>query len=211
MIKQYIKKAVSPQHTLQDPPLRNGLAYPRVNENTEESINTVASFSNLIGVVSDNAVLVAAFASKQDALSYTPLDPANNLSELESIDSAIANLGLDAGGEHDIWLRRTGDRLTGAIEVPVITTTDSAYTVGNERITLCDATSNAITVSLSTAATRKGRMHTIKKIDSSVNAITIDPHSSETIDGASTHTLSSQYDTVTLVSDGTEWFIISVI
>ena len=49
---------------------------------------------------------------------------------------------------------------------------------------------------------------TVKKIDSSVNAVTIDPNSSETIDGAATVALAGQYDAITAVSDGTNWIIV---
>ena len=72
-----------------------------------------------------------------------------------------------------------------------------------------DATSAAITLTLETAAGCDGRLHHIKKIDSSSNAITIDGNGSETIDGASTYTLSAQYDHVLLISNGTNWDILS--
>lgn len=44
-----------------------------------------------------------------------------------------------------------------------------------------------------------------KKVDSSLNAITLSPFGSETIDGAPNYVLNKQFQTVCLVSDGTNW------
>lgn len=69
-----------------------------------------------------------------------------------------------------------------------------------------DATSAPITVSLLAAATAgDGFVVTVKKVDSSTNAVTVDPNSSETIDGAATVSLTEQWQGVTVRSDGTNW------
>jgi hypothetical protein len=44
--------------------------------------------------------------------------------------------------------------------------------------------------------------------NASANTITIDPNSTETIDGALTFALSTQYASVTIITDGSNWFII---
>jgi len=69
-----------------------------------------------------------------------------------------------------------------------------------------NATSGAVTVTLPAAASNTGMRVSIKKIDASANAVTIDGNGSETIDGATTSSLASQYDVATLICDGTEWF-----
>lgn len=56
---------------------------------------------------------------------------------------------------------------------------------------------------LPTAASQTGREYVIKNLGSGV--ITVGTTSSQTIDGASTVTL-NQYDVVTVISDGTNWF-----
>ena len=71
---------------------------------------------------------------------------------------------------------------------------------------LCDCTSNAITVNLDAA--NAGIQYTIKKTDASANAVTIDGFGAETIDGAATKVINTQYESVTIVSDGTNWFIV---
>lgn len=93
----------------------------------------------------------------------------------------------------------------------VSSTTDvtaATYTAGGgEQHINADCTSNAITISLPAASTMAGRWLNVKKIDSTGNVVTIDPNGSETIDGATTISLTMQYESVTLYSDGTEWWI----
>ena len=63
------------------------------------------------------------------------------------------------------------------------------------------------TVTLYAAANNIGRIHVIK--NSGTGTITVDPFGSETIDGATTYTLSAQWSTVQIICDGTNWKIIS--
>lgn len=76
------------------------------------------------------------------------------------------------------------------------------------KVNLVSASTAPITLTLPQASLSSGFKYTIKKIDASANAVTLDPFSSETIDGSATYTLSSQYDSVTVVCNGTNWFII---
>lgn len=73
----------------------------------------------------------------------------------------------------------------------------------------CDATSAAFTITLYAASGNAGRRLIIKKTDSTLNTITIDANSTETIDGSLTIKLATQYESVTLECDGTNWFIVS--
>jgi len=76
-------------------------------------------------------------------------------------------------------------------------------------VILCDASGGAFTVTLPEATGgADGRVFHIKKVDASANAVTVDGHAAETIDGAATQALSAQYDSIMLVSDGTEWWIL---
>jgi hypothetical protein len=91
-----------------------------------------------------------------------------------------------------------------------ITTRTSAYTATtSDHTILCNATTAAFTVTLPTAVGNTGQMYSIKKIDASANAITIATTSSQTIDGVTTRTLSTQYQGVTVQSDGANWHVIS--
>ena len=99
--------------------------------------------------------------------------------------------------------------LDGRVSFAVNSVMANYTATASDRVILCDATGNSITVSLPSASGITGRVYTIKRIDSSANTVTIDPDGSETIDGASTYSLSSQWDFVTIVSDGSNWVIIA--
>lgn len=78
----------------------------------------------------------------------------------------------------------------------------------SDDVILGDATSGAITITLPTAVGFSGKVFNIKKTDSSVNSVTIATTSSQTIDGALTAPLISQYQSFTLVSNGTNWSVL---
>jgi hypothetical protein len=84
-----------------------------------------------------------------------------------------------------------------------ITTITADYTISDQGVILGDATGGNITVTMLAAQLIKGVQYMIKKIDSSVNTVTIDGNGSETIDGATTLVLSTQYDSAIIISDGT--------
>lgn len=77
-------------------------------------------------------------------------------------------------------------------------TEDATLTASDELI----IASGTITVTLPDVSSSEGKMFTIKNVG--VGTVTV----SGTIDGSDPHLLSSQYDFVIVVSDGTEWFII---
>lgn len=74
---------------------------------------------------------------------------------------------------------------------------------------LCDATSGAITANLPTAVGIAGHILWFLKSDSSANAVTIDGSGTETIGGWTTFKLSTQRDLVGIISDGTNWRVLS--
>ena len=73
---------------------------------------------------------------------------------------------------------------------------------------LCNNTSGGITVTLPAVASSEGRVYHIKKISGAGNDVVLDGASSETIDGAATYTLDIQYESVTLVCNGSAWYIV---
>ena len=88
-----------------------------------------------------------------------------------------------------------------------LTTVSSLTTLNaTQGYVLCNAASGAFTLNLPAASTRK-RYH-LKKIDSSANVVTITPNGADTIEGAATYALNTQYKSVTLYSNGTStWYI----
>lgn len=86
-------------------------------------------------------------------------------------------------------------------------TSDVTLALGDE-VAIVDASSAAITVTLPKAAAASGRRVYIKKVDSSGNSVTVDGDGSETIDDGTTAIITMQYESLTLYSDGTEWWIL---
>jgi len=90
----------------------------------------------------------------------------------------------------------------------LVTSVTTTLTSGSETVMLCDATSGAFTVTLPASAGVANRRYSIKKIDSSANAVTIQGNGAETIDGSNTISLNVQNKSYTLVNNGTSWFLI---
>jgi hypothetical protein len=72
---------------------------------------------------------------------------------------------------------------------------------------LADTVNNSITVNLPAAAQNKGRWFTVKKTNA-LNIVTVDPSGGELIDGATTFVFTVLYQSVTVVCDGTGWWVI---
>jgi hypothetical protein len=75
-------------------------------------------------------------------------------------------------------------------------------------VVLADASSAAFTITLPNVAGAVEQRFYVKKVDSSVNAVTVSGNGADTIDGQGTQVISIQYDSLTLFSNGTEWFIL---
>jgi hypothetical protein len=74
-------------------------------------------------------------------------------------------------------------------------------------VALVSASGGVVTITIPTAATNRGKVFNIKKTDSSANGVIISPVAG-TIDGSATKTLAFQYDSLMLVSDGSNYFLI---
>ena len=97
------------------------------------------------------------------------------------------------------------------VEYALTAVSNSDYTVtsGDYCIIMHSLTAQR-TITIPTAQRNAGRVLIIKERDgyaSSYN-IVIDPESSVTIDGNATHTISTNKGSVTLISDGSNWFVI---
>jgi hypothetical protein len=75
------------------------------------------------------------------------------------------------------------------------------YTIGN---------TVARTLTLPAVSGTAGLWYTIKKTSADAAAVTIDTPGAETIDGAATNAeVDAQYDSITIVSDGTNWHVVN--
>jgi hypothetical protein len=96
---------------------------------------------------------------------------------------------------------------TGYLDVAVTSKTAAYTATSTDQVITADASGGAYTITLPTAVGITGRQYTIKKTDSSANAITVDANSAETIDGSLTISLWKQYQMVVIVSSGSNWII----
>lgn len=88
----------------------------------------------------------------------------------------------------------------------------SAYTITtDDNLVLADTSGGTFALTLYDANGNTGRVLTIKKVasDSSFTVLTITPDSGDQIDGESSTTLNSSGETLKIVSDGTNWHILS--
>ncbi len=128
-------------------------------------------------------------------------------------DGALTVSGVlsTPGGITSVGNASFSGRLTASsgVQFPASTRTGAvSLTSGSPLMELCNATTGAFTVTLPSANASVGQIYTIKKIDSSANAVTISRAGSDTIEGATTYALATQYKFVTLVSGGSGvWYI----
>ncbi|ASV44177.1 hypothetical protein PBI_SCTP2_162 [Salicola phage SCTP-2] len=79
-----------------------------------------------------------------------------------------------------------------------------------EQYYLADSQSSQLTLTISSSNTIKGYCITIKDKSgtSETNNITIDTEGNETIDGDTVFTINNNYNSITMICDGSNWFII---
>lgn len=114
-------------------------------------------------------------------------DRAKFESLLKRFDNAINTLVTDQN--HQVTLLNTSRQVT----------------VGDSMVVV-DASASVVTVTLPLAKVANQKRLAFKKIDPGSNQVIIMGNGSETIDGANTETLSVQYSTVEIVSNGLTWY-----
>jgi len=102
------------------------------------------------------------------------------------------------------------------IATPSLTLKGNTVTVGttglgsSNEVVFADAVGGNITLNLPAASSNAGRRYYIKKIDSSSNSVTVDGNASETIDGATTVSTTTQYSGWTILCDGSNWSVVAI-
>lgn len=86
---------------------------------------------------------------------------------------------------------------------------DTGYVAVADQTVLVNATAGATTIKLPATPT-SGASVTVKKTDASGNAVTVDGNS-HTMDGAGTSALPAQWNALTVIADGANWFITAVV
>lgn len=180
------------------------------NAITIDSSNNVTAVNNLaangaatLGDASDDAHTVngtLALASEHATGPSAPAAGAGGIvyvktdGKLYFISDDVAETDLTSGGSADLTITTTSAATYSA------TTYNTMYIV--------DSSSNAVEVNLPTASGQAGKTIDVLAKTGATNAVTIDPNSSETINGSSaSYVLNTNYANITLVSDGSNWVI----
>lgn len=120
----------------------------------------------------------------------------------------IGNTSTNAGYKFDVnGTGRYVNELTTSGRIHAHVKKTSAYTLTRtDRFVSCDTSTAAFTITLPVHVV--GTEYTIYKSDSSANLLTV-ATTTGLINAASTWTASAQYKFITVVSDGTNWFIVA--
>jgi hypothetical protein len=119
------------------------------------------------------------------------IDHVGNLQENDTIKWSAANLRWEID-RHDHIRTVTADE-------------NVALTDGT---ILVDATSGDVTLTLPTALNAESMIYNFKKIDASANQMIVDGNGSETIDGALNKSITTQWESFSIQSNGTAWYIL---
>lgn len=98
-------------------------------------------------------------------------------------------------------------RFDEALNANQTTVTGTTHTAGDEFAILVDDDTAGSAVTVTLPPSIDGRVYNIKKLGTTANVV-IDGDAAELIDGALTLPLVAQYETVTLIGDGTGWWVI---
>lgn len=128
----------------------------------------------------------------------------NTIWKLPDGDGSSGQILSTDGSGNLSWAADAG---SGSLGVTTKTTTYTALT--SDDIILADTSGGAWTLTLYTAVSNTGNKLTIKKTTSDTNALTIDGNASETIEGKTSVFIDGQYDTLELISDGSNWVLSS--
>lgn len=106
-------------------------------------------------------------------------------------------------------VNQLGKRLSAsaASQMGDVTGFTSSATLGaDDYLAAVDATAGPVTITVPLGV--NGRQYAVKKIDSSGNAVTVARTGSDTIDGATTYALTTQYQSVTIIGrSGGYWVL----
>ena len=175
---------------------------PSIEVDDDGTIRFAETFGNvLVGTATDNTTdklqingsLTATQLKSSIVTGTSPLTVAST--------TLISNLNADLlDGIH------ASGFVTTPIVVPVTAASYTATATSGTTIILCNTTSNSVTVNLPTAVANTA-IYEIKKT-ATANSMIIVPVSTETIDGSVTITVVVENESLTLVSDNTNWKVI---
>lgn len=159
-------------------------------------INTLRKLAEFVDA--QNAIEAAQADIDANADDITAL-AANDVALDARLDTAEADIAaLEAYNVPPVNLQ--------SYKVTARTVTATPTFAANDCLINVNATGGAVTVNL--PALSAGRVFRFKKLDVSANTVTIDGNGSETIDGAATYVLTTQYESVEIIGGASEWHVV---
>jgi len=129
---------------------------------------------------------------------YYVRDEANGVDIMKLVKNA-------AGAPIDLASHASRHKGGGDDPIRNVTSQSADYTASDGDVVLADASGGAITITLPSPSANA--WVEVKKTDSSTNAVTVDGGGNN-IDGAASFDITTQYESYTMVSDGSSWFIV---
>ena len=172
--------------------------------------NDLANYSN-----TNSAFITASSTDTLTNKTFNANGTGNSISNIEVADlagSAVVTEGEGiASNDNDTTLPTSAavkdyvDSNAASALKTVVTDTADETLLDGEDVCLADATAGNMTITL--PGVDSGRQVTVKKTDSSANTVTV-TGATGNIDGAANVILYSENESVTLVCDATNWFVI---
>lgn len=214
IIRQYIKKEHYDDGT--DNPVNGGHQNITVRAGT-----ATAAPLTLTSGVSLTAAAAGALEFTTDTLYFT-ITTGTVRKKVAIYDDAVGATGdlhyRDSSGNFvRLGIGSSGQQLRVSSGLPAwgggsgfaTATKTTSYTVsGSDTVIFANATSGTVAITLPAASGLAGYRFYIKRIDNSVNGCTVIRSGTDTIDGQTSVSFDLQYTSMTVVSDGSLWYIL---
>lgn len=130
---------------------------------------------------------------------------------LDATDAVVlAEVWVDDGSTSlssvDLGDRRAFTGASSGGGYNTVTPVTSNYTASTNELVLVDASAGAVTVTQ--PSPEEGKPVGVEKTDTSSNTVTISPNGNENVNYGSSEDLAAQGESVDLVSDGTDWYVV---
>lgn len=175
------------------------------------SVTGILAINNTMGLGATSGIQYAYAIQPAITQSSTAGYTALHVNATETSVGSGAKLLADfqVGSSSKARIDNAGQITVAGMFTAVRTATANTSVLTTDSVIRGDATTAGFNITLPTAVGITGRMYTIKKIDATANIVSVATTSSQNIDGSSTaRQLSTQWASITVVSDGTGWMIV---
>jgi hypothetical protein len=146
-------------------------------------------------------------STRQTVATYNDASGATGDMYYRDSSGNFVRLGIGSSGQ--VLQVASGLPAWNSINTTPISTQTASYTLTvSDSIILADATSASLTITLPAASSFNGYRFTVKRIDNSANTVTLGRTGSDLIDGATSYTLDQQYISISVISNGSGWYIL---